>query len=430
MDKMYNPVRRGSVLPLALIAVILLLMMGTSLLSMGVTNRIYTIRNTSEVVSRCAADAGMTQALFTMNTRLADNTLLTDTLPFSYNTELLDSDANYSYIVTGSLAEGYQIVSVGESGNSKRMITASIELAGLFDHAILTKEQLILKAKTTVVAYDSSDPTATDVPLTIGTQDTKSSSIILNNSVIVGGDVAVGMGGDVDTIIKDLGATIEGDKYASTVKYPMPSITVPTLPFIGTSLSVKSGTITVTPANNGTYSSINLQNGKNIGKLEVSGGDVELHITGNISLGNDCEIDIADGSTLKLYVDGNITCNNGSGINTDAPPEEASTLQLFATGSKAQTIDLKAKSEWTGTVYAPNGNVTLYAKGDAYGSIVAKSFEFKAGGNFHYDAALKKVTITDPGVRFAITKWKEGKLTADTIDWEKLTMIESGILLE
>ena len=181
MKKRYNTKRRGSVLPLVLIAVILLLLMGTSLLSMGLSNRIYSLRDTSEVVSRCAADAGITKALFEMNKNLETKMLHCCMLPCCMcMTNLSNCDADYCYMVTGTLAGGYKITSVGDCKNVRRMITASIELQGLFNDAILTKEDLILKSGTIVDAYDSSDPTATDIPVIIGTQDTKSDSIVLN----------------------------------------------------------------------------------------------------------------------------------------------------------------------------------------------------------------------------------------------------------
>ncbi len=416
---------KGTVLPLVMVVVILLLIIGTSLLNMGLTNRTFSLREKSGLVARCAADAGITQALFEMNQKLQSQTLLSDTMPLAYDVTLTNSDALYSYVVSGSLAGGYSITSIGKSGNSQRMIKASLELGGIFDHAILTKDSLILKSGTIIDGYNSKDPSATDFSVKIGTQSTDDDKIILNNSVVVNGDIAVGVNGNTDDIIKDLGAIINGDIYASTNNNPLPDITIPVLPDKGASLSVKSGTISVTPSDNGTYSSIKLDNGKDIGKLEVSGGDVVLHITGDIVLGNDCEIVVTDGSTLTIYIDGNINCDNGSGINTEAPPDEASTLRLFATGEGKQYLDVKAKSEWTGTIYAPNGDVILYAGGDVYGAIVADSFELKAGGDFHYDAALKDVTIFDPGVRFVIKQWKES-----IVNNESLKIADIGILQE
>ncbi len=58
-------------------------------------------------------------------------------------------------------------------------------------------------------------------------------------------------------------------------------------------------------------------------------------------------------------------------------------------------------------VYAHNADIHFYAKGDIYGAFVADNFEFKAGGNFYYDEALRDVTVHDYGVRFTVKRWNE-----------------------
>ena len=54
----------GSALPLVMIAVMILLILGASLLNMGVTNRIFSLHNATDITARTAADAGVTEALF------------------------------------------------------------------------------------------------------------------------------------------------------------------------------------------------------------------------------------------------------------------------------------------------------------------------------------------------------------------------------
>jgi hypothetical protein len=138
--------------------------------------------------------------------------------------------------------------------------------------------------------------------------------------------------------------------------------------------------------------------------LEIAGGDVVLHVTGNIGMGQDCEIIITNGSSLTLYVGGDLSADNNAGFNnlTQIPGN----LTIYGTGS-AQDWDIKAKSDVFGAVYAPNADITIMANGDVYGSVVAKSFEMKAGGNFYYDEALRNVTVDDEGVRFVVTRWHE-----------------------
>jgi hypothetical protein len=407
MKKLLKSKRRGSAIPLAVVAIIILLAMGVGLLSLGFNGRVYSLRTASDIKARCAADSGLEMALFEMNEKLKVKPYNEGILPEAIDVKLPYADQVCSYRVTGNIGSGYVITSLGESGEAKRAVRATIGLQSPFKDAILTKESLNLKSGTVVEGYNSDDLGETGIVVSIGSQSAANDTITLNNGVTVEGDVFVAPGANLNTAIKDLGATVTGDKRTGE-QITLPKVTAPALPIIGTNISAKGKTVTITPANNGVYTAIDLKTTGIPGILEVSGGDVVLHVTGNINLGQDCEIIVKDDATLKIYTDGNIVCANGSSINTEAPPEEAATLQLFATGTGTQSFDVKAKSEWTGTIYAPNADVDLYANGDAYGSVIAKDFEFKAGGNFKYDKALlKKNTVNDDAVVFVVNRWYE-----------------------
>jgi Putative Ice-binding-like adhesive domain len=401
--------RRGTAVPLAALAVIVLLVMGIGLLSLGLNTRLYSGRTVSEITARSAADSGLTMALFEMNQKLETKPWSDSTLPQATDVSLPYCNATCSYKVGGDLSGGYLITSYGESGQTRRTVHATLGLKGLFDHAVLTRASLTMKADTVVDGYNSVDPLDTSSAADLGTQSTLDSSIILNAGVVVNGDVRVGIGGDPQTGIKDLGATIAGFKWAATEKDPLPEIVAPDTLFPkGSAISAKGSTVTISPADNGTYTGIDLKRTTEMpGVLTISGGDVELHIAGNIDLGQACQIVLEEGSSLTLYVDGDIQCREGSGINVTNAAKEADTLKLYATGENPQTFDIKANSEWIGTIYAPNADVSLYAGGDAYGTVVANSFEFKAGGSYHYDRALKKVSVNDEGVRFTVERWRE-----------------------
>ena len=408
MKRVRRSKSRGSALPLALLAVMLLLAMGVSLLSLGLNSRVYSIRTASDIAARCAADSGLAMALFEMNKKLQVRPWNDSTLPTAAGVSLPYCDAICTYEVSADLGGGYLITSQGESGNAHRTVRATIVLKGLFDNAVLTKADLIMKSGTLIDGYNSLDALDTKSDADIATQGTLDSTIILNAGVVVKGDVRVGVGGNSETAIKDLGATIAGFKWAATERDPLPEIAAPdTLFYKGSAITAKGGTVTIGPADSGTYTGISLKSDVQPGVLEVGGGAVELHITGDIEIGQSCEIVVKDGSSLILYVDSDIHCRESSGINVENPAKEAETLKLYATGEGTQYFDIKAKSEWVGVIYAPNADVDLYANGDVYGSIVANNFEFKAGGNYHYDKALKKVKVDDEGVRFVIKRWKE-----------------------
>ena len=408
MKKLLQTKKRGSAIPLAIVVVLILLAMGTGLLSMGLNSRTFSLRTTSDITARCAADTGLTMALYQMNEKLKVQPWSASTLPKATDTKLLYCDASYSYSVTGNLANGYIMQSVGKADQAQRTVYATLGLRGLFEHAILTKGSLVLKSGTVIDGYNSGDPLDTDFNVDIGTQSTADSMVVLNSGVTVKGDVLVGLGGNPDTVIKDLGATT-GDQLGGTEKDPLPLVTPPTLTDMMIGIEAKGKTVTITPAENGQYSNIDLASSSDVGILEIDKGDVVLYITGNIELGNSCEIIVKDKSSLTIYLDGDIVSGNGSSIGTENPTKDALTIQLYGTGEGEQNFDIKAKNEWTGVIYAPNANIDLYAKGDAYGAIVANSFEFKSGGNYYYDEALREVSLEDEGVRFVVERWYEGR---------------------
>ena len=401
--------RRGSALVLVTIAAVLLTLVGVGLLQVGLSSRLFAIGSVHKIKACSAADAGLTMAIYEMNEKLKDESWNDSEMPEATNVCLPYCDSVCSCTVTGNLGSGYSITSLGEFGRAQKTVSTTIELKGLFDNAILTKAKLTLKSGTIINGYNSQDPLDKNTDADIATQSTADSSITLNSGVVVNGDVRVGLGGNPDTAIKDLGATIEGSKYGATDKDPLPQMTAPTdLFYMGTVIEAKGSTVTIGPADSGTYTGINLKTTGLPGVLDISGGAVELHITGDIELGQSCEIIVKDGSSLILYADGNIHSRESSGITVKNPAKEAETLKIYATGEGTQLFDIKAKSEWVGVVYAPNADVALYANGDVYGSVTANNFDFKAGGNYHYDKALKNVKIDDEGVRFVIKRWNEG----------------------
>ncbi len=405
MKKLPQSKKRGSAIPLAVVVVLILLAMGVGLLQLGLSSRIFSTRTASDIKARCAADAGLTKALFEMNEKLQVKSWDDSTLPQAIDANMSNCDAVFSYSVTGDLASGYTITSVGTANQAQRTVSASLRLRGLFEHAILTKENLILKPDTLVDGYNSQDPFDTDIELDIGTQSTADASIVLNSGITVKGDGRVGVGGDPDTVIKYLGATT-GYQLSGIEEDPLPLMTPPALPDWGVDITATGETVILDPTKNGQYGNITVVKGGTVGVLEIS-GDVVLYITGNIELGESCELIIKDNSSLTLYIDGDIHCRTNSAINNEIPPEDPMKFQWYGTSESTQYFDIKAKTTWSAVIYAPNADIDLYANGDFYGSVVADNFELKAGGNYHYDEALREVEIDDVGARFVVKRWHE-----------------------
>ncbi|MBW8040107.1 MAG: hypothetical protein FVQ85_08925 [Planctomycetes bacterium] len=394
----------GFALALILCAVVILFVIGAGVLKFGLHSRGFSVRTSSDMVARCAADAGMTKALYEMNEKLKvipwDDSLLPDVVG-----EILpNSDATYSYAVTSNSGGGYSLESKGKHGLREKVVNCSLSLQGPFEAAILARLNVILKSGTLVDGYNSGDPWDTRVEVQIGTMSILPDSVVLNSGVVVNGNIVVGVGGDVETVVKDLGASTYR-MYAMLSNTELELITPPEeLVDKGSDLKVQGATLTVGPTDNGQYGEIELKKGIQPGLLVIDGGDVVLYITGDISLGQSCEIVIRDGSTLALYLDGDMSASNNAGINNQSVP---TSFTLYGTSTGEQSLILKAKSESFGAIYAPNADIIVMASGDIYGAITGKSVELKSGGNFYYDEALREVSTDDQGVHFVITGWSE-----------------------
>ncbi len=452
--KFPKPTKRGSVMALVLLAVILLLLSGMGVLTIGQTVRMFSIRNAAEISARSAADAGITKAVHAMNKKLFNGTWnpYTNWLLELYK-ELPNSNADYTYFVfkpnwfygdimpsgndalidfflSASGQNGDYIVwSLGRYTTAQKTIYAIVRLKGCGDTGVLVRDKLTLKADTLVAGADSRNGPEIDpeVLVEIGTISIGDQDVVLNNGVTVAGNVAVGVGGNVATVIKDLGATT-GLRYAMPEEPEFPYIYPPTASaafiYHDTVLGIDKkhppspdpNVLVLTEAYNGRYKCIDLESNNLTQKIVIaSGNDVVLHLTNTgtgtsqagIMLGVGCEIVIEDGATLNLYVDGNIRSGVESGFNNLGTPPDFKIWGNWRPPLTGQNWQLNAKSEYFGQVYAPNADIVVQAKGDLFGAFTGNTFDMRNGGNLIYDGALRQVDPGDEGVRFVLKRWYE-----------------------
>jgi hypothetical protein len=286
-----------------------------------------------------------------------------------------------------------------------------LRLKGLFENAIQCRDNIILKAGTVVDTIDSSismDPADCDEKAIIGTNSTDPDSVILNMDVVVDGDVVVGVGGDTNTVIKDLGATTDS-RYSMSTSVEFPPVSPPSI--FGPDTSIFINTIgtekTIGPGGDypatGRFSDISIKKGTTLRVI----GDCTLYVTGDVGMGQDSEIllDASTNAKLTIYLDGDWDSDNGSGINNET--SKPSTFALYGTGPVGQAIDIKAKGEFYGVIYAPDADLTMYSGGNIYGSFITNNFELKNPAEFLYDASLRTITVDQEGARFVINRWNE-----------------------
>jgi hypothetical protein len=398
MNKMRHSKKRGSAIPLAVVAVMILLAMGTGLLSLGLQSRIISIRTASDIAARSAADAGLIKALFEMNEKLKVKPWNDSSLPFGTNISLPNCDAVYSYTVTGDLSSGYTVESTGIFNQAQRTVSCTLQLQGPFEAAIFTENGMELNNSAVVDWYNNTED---DKIMQIGTNNTASGSVVLRNSATVYGDVVVGMGGDPGTVINDYGATVTGDTRALTERYVMQSVTVPEwLESLPSSGAIPNDTNDTTITTSARYSSINLGNSETV----TISGDITLYITGDIILGNSAELGIENNASLILYLGGDFEGKNSSAVNNEN--YDAHKLKIYGLDS-CENIQFMNSTHFYGAIYAPNADVIMNNSANIYGSVVSKSFDQRNSATFNYDVTLREVSISDEAVYFTITNWHE-----------------------
>ena len=399
--------RSGSALVLIVLVVLISMAIGTGLLTMGTNAQVTSMRRVQDMQARSAADAGMELVVQEINNAVINAAWSEAVLPTVNNAQIGSTDSYYSVKTAYLGTDGYYIYSNGTNNSRSRTVIANLRLKGLFEEAVLCRNNITLKSGTTIDAVDSDismDPADCDEKVVIGTNSVDSDMITLNNGVTVDGDVVVGVGGDVDSVIKDLGATVD-TKYAMSSDVEFPPVSPPSLPGLGTSIAVKTGEKTVGSGGDypgvGRVAGIRLRNGTTLRVV----GDCTLYVTGDVDMGQSSEITLEPGASLTIYLDGDWISDNNSSINNT--PGKPTNFKLYGTGPLGQEIDLKAKSDFLGSIYAPNADLTIFSGGDLFGSFTANNFELKNPARFYYDAALKEVDVTDEGARFVVSRWYE-----------------------
>jgi len=386
MLRTFRQKRPGFVSVMAVVAAVFLFVIGVGLLTLGFNRRLYSIRSNQQIAARAAADYGLTKAVYAMNLRL---NAAPSPLPAENSVQVPGNDATYSYAVTGS-SGNYSVTASGTSGSITKTVISGLRLKSAFEYAILTKNNLDIGSVSTVNCNGCGS-----IPLKIGTTNNPNADaqITLKPNSTIEGDILLGQGGIPDLVIGS-GATY-GNIYAVATDYDLP---MPTVPGYLSSATEQPGQSNPTSITTGKYQSLSL--GTKI-TLPIN-GNVELYITGDITLGNDANIIVAPNSKLTIYLEGELEGKYGTGFTNDS--HDPTQLTIYGLGSGA--INIKNSDEFYGVIYAPDAYVHIYNSVKVQGSVIAKDYKQDNSALFTYDARLREITDANLA-RYVPNHWRE-----------------------
>jgi len=203
--------------------------------------------------------------------------------------------------------------------------------------------------------------------------------VTLDDSVQVWGNVRAG-----DAIHNGSGVTVTGAQTDSlspnltSPGEPLPSVTPGTTPTTG--LIVTSGTYTLTA---GTYYYTSLTMSSNT-TLATSGGPVTVYVTGAVSIGNSVTIGTHPGTQLQIIT-------KSDGTNSD-----------FTTLAAGDNFTLY------GSLYGKNTNITLGNDSRTFGSVIGRIIRMGDRSAVHFDQAISRREVCHNGkYNIRLGTWRE-----------------------
>ncbi len=396
--------RRGTTLVLVTTIGVIIGILGVSMIQLGYSARVTAVRDVEKVDARCAADAGLAEALTRMQERLIrvhdDQTPWPGPIGPGSGT-LPGTITTYSYQVTANI--GYhEIVSTGTCGTASRTVHAILKLDSYAEG---------IGVDTTVDAKNSTyfgivGP-GTIADMKIRSNSTDPDAMIFRTNVRVDGDVFCGPGGTPSQVVEvKQNVTITGQVGSSPDTMVWPPVPVPTN--LVTNGPVLTGTMTLPQGRYQYGGNLSIPNGSVISierdLVHAEPQPTVIYVPEIMTLGQGVEIIVKSGANLEVYIGQQLRSGNATGFGNENT--DARTLRIYGLPT-CDYIDLKTKSSTYACLYAPEADVDLYNSGDFFGSITADSFEMKNSGNFYFDTKLKDVKIDDLLARFVIARWWE-----------------------
>jgi len=238
-----------------------------------------------------------------------------------------------------------------------------------------------------------------------------------------GGNPDIGPNGKVFGNDTPFGVSVDTNRIARDFSGTFPD---PVVPDTSSALESYSGS---TIGSSGQTTLYKLPSLELSGKESVSfEGDVTIVITGDLEIGGKAFMEVAENSSVKLYVAGDATISGNGMVNHGEMPKN---FMLYGTGKDSgQEIKVAGNGAFFGVVYAPDYDISARgggANGTLAGAVVGKTVKFTGNTNFHYDEDLAGLIDDTAGANDSkdIEEWVE--LTEGTDRVAMASVLTNGL---
>ena len=390
--------RRGSVLVMALIAVMAVSVMAAGFLELARATSRRSAHSIDTKQAMYVAEAGLAEAYIGLGMAKTGN-VGTQAAPAVYGNGLFWVEAvdlgNDQIQLESTAMWGVGRVTLGMV---VERVETSVGALGVF-----SSSDIRLDPETLIDSYDSQSGTY-DEQVTAGVNN--HSAIFGSNGAIeinggsngseVRGDVVVG---PTDSLTQTGTVTISGSTSSRPMAVTLPEPIVPPIPLAAPFKLGTSPLPMILPAGEHGFDGIYMGPDSQLvvmgpGTLVV--GTAELHSGANI------EFDVS-GGPVEVFVTQELVLNSGASFtNTLQDPTQVTVQVSPPTGNKAKNVEFNSNTEFHGTLYAPGSEVFLASGFEIFGSAIADLLVLSSGAQLHVDLAYGSFDSNLP----RLTNWR------------------------
>ena len=428
---------RGAVLIVALLIMAVLALGLTSYLSMNVNSARQAQRGFQQAAAFNLAEAGAEEALWSFNQANAGSgtawngwtildpaarrTLTGFNLGSATGSVKVHVDNHAPAGTARPTVVALATVSAPGTPDVTKMVEVTLRRRTRFSAGLLAKEAVTFSGMRASVDSWNSDPdndaSTPAVEYGSGTRNDRGSvasvsvgtrSVLVNQATVWGyvytggAQPDVGRNGSITGRDTPVGVTVDSARVTTDFSAAFPDVSAPA---DGTSIVTLGSTLgTAGTATRWRTPGITLSGRQTLTIL----GDVTLILTSGsgaraIDVTGNAALIIPDGSSLTVYVEGNVLVAGNGLANGNVRP---ATCQIYGTNTSAagQTIQIAGNGALRSAVYAPNADVKINGNGDVMGSVVGRSIDLTGNADFHYDESLQNL---DSDMPYGMESWRE-----------------------